>query len=87
MEGPDESLVMVYPNRLHPERLVALFAGTTARGERNSILFHPLFSASGVPDFVLFDADVKTLGWGGVRAAGFFSNTWDLGNKDYSVKE
>jgi len=87
MEGPDQSLVMVYPNLLHPERLVAVFSGTTLRGERNSILFHPLFSASGVPDFVLFDADVKMLGWGGVRAAGFFSNNWDLGNKDYSVKE
>ncbi len=87
IEGKDLALVMVYPNPLNPEKLVALFAGTSLEGERLSLVFQPIYSASGVPDFIVFSPDVRRYGWAGVKAAGFFSLCWDFNNRDYYVKQ
>ncbi len=86
LRGRDLAVVEVYPNPLAPEHLVAIFAGTSPKAEATTLLFQPIYSASGVPDFVVFGPEVKRKGWGGVRAAGYFSTTWDLGNGDYEIR-
>jgi hypothetical protein len=79
------SAALVYPNPLNPARLVAVFAGTTPAAEDFSLFFNPVSSGAGLPDFIVFDARAKTLSWGGVRAAGFFSSSWGLENNDYYI--
>ena len=76
----------VYPNPLAPRHLIAVFGGLSAGAEANTLLFQPIYSASGVPDFVVFGPEVKREGWGGVQAVGYFSTAWDLSNGDYWIR-
>ncbi|MBT3274626.1 MAG: hypothetical protein HN368_15825, partial [Spirochaetales bacterium] len=85
LEG-DISLEMVYPNPLNTERLLALFAGTSAAAETLCTYFDPLHPGEPVPDFIIYSEDVKKYHWGGVQAAGFFSQNWDLDNNDYYIR-
>ena len=86
LRGRDLSLVEVYPNPLAPRHLIAVFGGLSAGAEANTLLFQPIYSASGVPDFVVFGPEVKREGWGGVQAVGYFSTAWDLSNGDYWIR-
>jgi dienelactone hydrolase len=68
----------VYPNPLNPEHLVMIHEGTGADGLKLSTFFGVLYSASGLPDYLIFDDTVRKSGWAGVRAAGFFDSAWKL---------
>jgi predicted esterase len=61
-----------YPNPLAPGRLVEIVAGTDRSALELAGASNPCFSGSGYPDFVIYDADARRLGWGAVWAAGFF---------------
>jgi predicted peptidase len=77
----------IYPNPKFPRRLVAVFAGTTIEAEKFALRFNPLVDRQGftAPDFVVFSDGVQSNGWGSVRAAGFFSKSWNLQNKDFTL--
>jgi dienelactone hydrolase len=64
----------VYPNPLNPSRLVVVHEGRGMAGLRLATFFGALSSAAGLPDYVVFDASVRTQGWAGVRASGFFTD-------------
>ncbi|MFC2173551.1 prolyl oligopeptidase family serine peptidase, partial [Acidobacteriota bacterium] len=68
----------VYPNPLFPDRLVLVWAGTDAEGMALTTAMDTLYSGAGLPDFLIWNRDVKRKGWGGVIAAGFFDNRWQL---------
>jgi hypothetical protein len=57
---------------------VMVHEGTGADGLKLSTFFGVLHSASGLPDYLIFDDTVRKSGWAGVRAAGFFDSAWKL---------
>jgi dienelactone hydrolase len=67
---------LVYPNPLSPEKLIAVHMGSDQEGQELSTFFRTVYSGSGLPDFVIFDSTVRSLGWGGMIAAGFFDSRW-----------
>ncbi|HVP57505.1 MAG TPA: prolyl oligopeptidase family serine peptidase [bacterium] len=66
----------VYPNPLNPDKLVMVHEGIGIAGLKLSTYFGALSSAAGLPDYMIFDASVRTQGWAGVRRAGFFDSAW-----------
>ncbi|MBN2621500.1 prolyl oligopeptidase family serine peptidase [candidate division WOR-3 bacterium] len=76
--GYDQCLIAVYPNPLHRERLVCLFSPTSHAAEKIIGAFNPLYSGSGLPDFIVYDCAVLKYGWAGVSAAGLFDRDWKL---------
>ena len=74
----DKAVVLLHPNPLNPDKLIALFAGATPRSEPLSLYFLPVYSGSGTPDYIIFNDSVRKYVWGGVEDAGFFSNQWTL---------
>ena len=74
----DKAIVLLHPNPLNPDKLIALFAGTTPRAELLSLYFLPLYSGSSTPDYIIFNDSVRKYVWGGVEDAGFFSNQWSI---------
>jgi hypothetical protein len=78
IDGPGVAAKFVYPNPLNPERLIVVHEGSDLQGLRLSDFFRGTYAGAGLPDFIVFDNDVRTLGWGGVIAAGFFDSRWKL---------
>jgi pimeloyl-ACP methyl ester carboxylesterase len=74
----DLGIIFLYPNPLNPKKFVLLYEGTTEMGQKLSDRFGTLYSGAGLPDFLILGEEVKQKGWGGVKAAGFFSNQWQL---------
>jgi dienelactone hydrolase len=69
----------VYPNPKNQDRLVFVREGTGTDGLRLSTFFGTLYSAAGLPDYIIFDQSVRKKGWGGVIEAGYFDSRWKLG--------
>ena len=63
---------IMYPHPEFPERMLAVFSGTTTEAEKSSLHFLPIYSGSGTPHYIVFDKTVRQYGWGGVHSAGFF---------------
>lgn len=74
----DLGIIFLYPNPLNPKKFILLYEGTTEKGQKLSDRFGTLYSGAGLPDFLILGEEVKQKGWGGVKAAGFFSNQWKL---------
>jgi predicted esterase len=83
------SVAFVFPNPESRKNLVAVFEGSSPKAETFLNYFQPFFDrlGVGVPDFLVYSSDVQALGWGGVRAAGFFSEKWDLSNHDFAIRQ
>jgi dienelactone hydrolase len=72
------ALKIVYPNPFNPEKLVVVNAGTDPEGMKLVEVLDTLHSSAGLPDYIIYGGDIKTQGWGGVIAAGFFGSDWKL---------
>ena len=72
------ALKIVYPNPLNPEKLVVVNAGTDLEGMKLVEVLDTLHASAGLPDYIIYGGDIKTQGWGGVIAAGFFGSDWKL---------
>ncbi len=72
------ALKVVYPNPLNPKKLVLINAGTDLEGMKLVDLLDTLHASAGLPDYIIYGRAVKTQGWGGVVAAGFFNSAWQL---------
>lgn len=66
----------VYPNPENQDRLVFVHEGVGVEGLKLSTFFGTLYSAAGLPDFLIFDQSVRKKGWGGIIEAGFFGSRW-----------
>jgi hypothetical protein len=77
----DVATKYVSPNPAAPERLVGVYAGTSRAGTR-LLRRDPRVPSFGrfeeLPDFHVYGDDVRTEGWNGCRAAGFFDGDWAL---------
>jgi pimeloyl-ACP methyl ester carboxylesterase len=78
VQGENLALRVVYPSPFNPDRLVQLNAGTSIQGMELTNLLGPFYSAAGLPDYLVYSEAVKTKGWGGLTAAGFFDEHWRL---------
>jgi pimeloyl-ACP methyl ester carboxylesterase len=76
--GPGLALRVVYPNPLAPDRLVVMNAGSDRAGLALLASMRTVYAGAGLPDFMIYDAGVRRLGWGGVVAAGFFDSDWGI---------
>ena len=76
--GEGIAACFVYPNPQSPGRLVTVYMGSDLKGQEISTSFRSVYSGSGLPDFIIFDGSVRSLGWGGMIAAGFFDSRWRL---------
>ncbi len=89
--GTDEgglAYTFIFPNPDERERYIVNCGGTSIEAEKFANYFQPFYErlGYGVPDFLIFSKEVQRSGWGGVKAAGFFSKKWDLSNQDYVRK-
>jgi pimeloyl-ACP methyl ester carboxylesterase len=76
--GDSLAAMVVFPNPLNPERLTLVRMGTDPEHTRLASFWGLVSSGAGVPDFLVFDRQVRRYGWAGVRAAGFFGPDWGV---------
>ncbi|MCK4223747.1 MAG: prolyl oligopeptidase family serine peptidase [candidate division Zixibacteria bacterium] len=81
IHGDNIAAEFIYPNPANPERFVFVHQGVGLEGLKLSTFFTALYSGAGLPDFVIFDDEVKYKGWGGVLCAGFFDSDWQMDEK------
>ncbi|MGB2980906.1 MAG: hypothetical protein WBC77_06645, partial [Candidatus Zixiibacteriota bacterium] len=87
ISGDNVAVEYVYPNPANPERFVFVHQGVGLAGLKLSTFFTALYSGAGLPDFIIFDEEVKFKGWGGVICAGFFDPEWQLDERLYYLQE
>ncbi len=78
LSGDGMAVEFIYPNPLNLKKFVFIHEGTNLNELKLSSFFDPIHSGAGLPDFMIFDEEVKLKGWGGVQAAGFFDAGWKL---------
>jgi hypothetical protein len=78
IHGDDLALKFVYPHRGYGSNLILCNWGTSIEGMRLAGGLNCIYSGSGLPDFLIYDKDVRLTGYAGVRAAGFFDNDWEV---------
>jgi hypothetical protein len=85
--GDNLAAMLVYPNPLNRDRLVLVRMGTDSENTRLSLFWGAMSSGAGIPDFMVFDRNVRRHGWAGVRAAGFFGPDWNLDPASMYIQE
>jgi len=78
IEGEDLACQFVYPRPDDTTSLVHAIWGNSIEGMRMSGGLSCIYSGSNQPDYLIYDEDVRLLGYAGVRAAGFFDNRWQV---------
>jgi pimeloyl-ACP methyl ester carboxylesterase len=87
IRGDNLAAEFVYPNPSNPERFVLVHEGVGLSGLKLSNFFTPLYSGAGLPDFIIFDNQVRYEGWGGVICAGFFDSGWQIDERLCYLRE
>ncbi len=78
LKQKDLCLIEIYPNPLNPEKFVLLYSATTKKAQSYLGLFSPIYSGSGLPDFIIWNRSATRYGWGGIVSAGFFDKHWQI---------
>jgi hypothetical protein len=76
IRGSGLAVKCVYPDPLSPDRLVVVNQASDREGLALLSLMRGVYAGAGLPDFVVYDDEVRSRGWGGVKAAGFFDSGW-----------
>jgi dienelactone hydrolase len=87
IQGSQIALEFIYPNPLNPKKFVFVHEGNDLSGLSLSDFFNTIYSGAGLPDFIIFDEQVKQKGWGGVICAGFFDSDWKINEKLFYLRE
>ncbi len=87
IKGKQIAMEFIYPNPLNPEKFVFVHEGNDLEGLLLSDFFNTIYSGAGLPDFIIFDEQVKQKGWGGVISAGFFDSNWQIDEKLLYLRE
>lgn len=77
-KGGDLATYFVWPIKDSPVASVAVIGGTGLAGMKAASANQYFAGASGFPDFMIFGLDMLQKGSQGVKAAGFFDNTWNV---------
>jgi pimeloyl-ACP methyl ester carboxylesterase len=76
--GDDLSTYFVWPRPDSPIASVAVISGSGLRGMQATEANQYFSGGSGFPDFMIFSTDMLKDGLKGVKAAGYFTNQWQL---------
>jgi len=76
VQGEDLACQFVYRRPDCHYSLVHAIWGNSLTGMRLAGGLTCLYSGSDLPDFIIYDEDVRLYGFSGVRAAGFFNDQW-----------
>jgi pimeloyl-ACP methyl ester carboxylesterase len=87
IKGKQIALEFIYPNPLDPKKFVFVHEGNDLGGLLLSDFFNTIYSGAGLPDFIIFDGEVRQKGWGGVICAGFFNSGWQMDEKLFYLRE
>jgi dienelactone hydrolase len=87
IQGRQIGLEFLYPNPLNPKKIIFVHEGNDLSGLYLSDFFNTIYSSAGLPDFIIFDDEVKQKGWGGVISAGFFDSNWQIDEKLLYLRE
>ncbi len=87
IDADDLCLMEIYPNPLNKKKFVLVYAPASQQAEKYLGLFPVLYSGSGLPDFIIWDASAARFGWAGVVACGFFDQRWRLDGNTMFLKE
>jgi dienelactone hydrolase len=87
IEADDLCLMEIYPNPLNKEKFVLVYAPASQAAEKYMGLFPVLYSGSGLPDFIIWDASAARFGWAGVVACGFFDQRWRPDKNSMFIKK
>ena len=80
----ENSLKFVYPDINNPDRLILFSTGTSSKYAILSEAYSPFSVFSALPDWMVFDENVREHGLAGVKAAGYFDMNWRFdGNLSY----
>jgi len=79
--GSDMAVQLILPSTKY-NRVVLCEFGTSQEGMRLAAALTPLYSGSDLPDFLIYDKEVKLKGYAGVRLAGFWGYDWSF-NEDW----
>ena len=82
----DLSVKFIYPNPENPERFVQVNGGATLNSQALSMAPAMLSSADGLPDFLIFDEQIREKGFASLINAGFFDNRWRY-NEEHSFRQ
>lgn len=87
LQSPNHALVSVWPSPWKSDGLVLLIAGGSATAELDTAPFLPMVERQSATnlDFMITSPLAKSIGWAGLFAAGFYSNEWDIENRDFVV--
>jgi dienelactone hydrolase len=85
--GEGTAAKFIHPNPFNPDMFVCVHEGVGLDGLKLSTFFTALYSGAGLPDFMIFDEDVKLKGWGGVICGGFFDADWQIDERLYYLRE
>jgi hypothetical protein len=78
VSGKGLAVEFIYPNPLNPKKFLLIRQGTNFESLKFSTFFEAIHSGAGLPDFMIFDKEVKKKGWAGVLCAGFFDADWKI---------
>jgi len=67
------AIAFIYKNPVNPDRRILVFSGTDITTQNIANSFTPLHSGAGLPDYIIFDENIRTRSWGGVRHSGFWN--------------
>ncbi len=84
--GDSLAAIFVYPNPESQKHLVLVRMGTDPENTKLSMFWGILHSGAGIPDFMVFDKQVRHWAWAGVKAAGFFSPIWNIDQKSAYIQ-
>lgn len=73
----DLSVKYVYPNPLNPHRLVQINGGATPESQARSTEVAMISSADALPDYLIFDHNIRKKGLAALIKGGFFDNQWN----------
>jgi hypothetical protein len=76
--GTGLAVRFIHPNPLNSDKLVVVNEGTDPQGLALLSMMRAVYAGAGIPDFIVFGAEARERGWGGVIAAGFFDSAWQV---------
>ncbi len=85
--GESLATILVYPNPLNSERLILLRMGTDPPSTKLSLFWGVIGSGTAIPDFIVFNRQVRRFGWAGVVACGFFGPDWNYDPKSSFINK
>lgn len=85
--GDDIGFVVVRPRSGNDDRLVAVVGGTGINGMRLTNRLRYFWAGTAYPDLLIVGPEALTTGDGGIRAAGYFAEDWDVDNADIAWRD